>query len=78
MQQDHESKSEEGEKIIVARFTRGRPIDLGSFSSDERKIASLRIAADGPINLGSNSGNETKVSIDIVPKVKRTPNVAWI
>lgn len=78
LQQDHESESEEEEKVTTAGFTQGRPIDLGSNSDDERKIAALGIAVDGPIDLGSNLGNEKKVSIGIAPKEKRTPNVAWL
>ena len=61
MQQDHESILEEYEKVTVVGFTQGRPIDLGSDSSDERKIAALGIAADGPTDLGSDSSDETKI-----------------
>jgi len=76
MQQDHESESEEYEKVTTTVFTPGRQIDLGSYSGDEMKIGDLGIATDGPINLGSDSGNQTKVSIDVAPKMKMTPNVA--
>ena len=42
------------------------------------KIASLRITEDGPINFGFDFGNETNISVDVMHKLKRAPNVAWL
>lgn len=78
MQQDQEFESEDDEKIIAARFTSSGPIDLGSYSSEEMKIATLGIATDGLIDLGSVLGNETNISAGVVPKMKRSLNVAWL
>lgn len=77
MQQDHNSKSKEDEKVIAAGFTKSRPIFLGSHSSNERKIGAFGNIADGLVNLGSNSSDEKEVLVDIIPKMKGTPIAAW-
>ena len=40
------------------------------------KLAALGIIVGGPIDLGCDSGDETKISIDIVPKMKKTLTAA--
>ena len=78
MKQDQKFESEEDEKVTAAGVARGRPIDLGSDFGDERRITTLGITIDVPINLGLDSDDETKISINSVPKMKRSPNAAWL
>ena len=78
MQQDQKFESEEYETVTTAEVAQVRPIDLGSDSGDERRIAALGIAADVPIDFGSDLGDETKISSHSVPKMKRSPNAAWL
>jgi len=42
------------------------------------KIPTLGMAANKPIDLGSDLGDETKISVDVVSKMKRAPNAAWL
>lgn len=49
VQQDQESKSEDDEKITIAGFTGGGPIDLESELGDEMNIASLGLQWMDPL-----------------------------
>ncbi len=78
MQQEWESVSKDEEKVTTAWFVGVAPINLGSDWVDEMKIETLGIANDGIINLGSDSSDEMKIIVDVVPKMRREPNIVWL
>ncbi len=78
MQKDQEFGSEDDEKITVARFACGGPIDLGLDSVDKMKIATLGVAVHGLVDLGPNSENETNILVDIVLNIKMAPYVPLV
>lgn len=78
VQKDPESESEDDVKITVTGFSSVGPIDLGSNLVDEMNIIHLGTIEYGPIKLGFNSGDEANISIDVVSKMRRAPNTAYL